>query len=73
MKKCRENITFQIAVNKPITKQDTQENESTSLRAKLHARTSSYAISPDHPQQKHFRFFKILHQKTEKSKNKNLI
>jgi hypothetical protein len=34
MKKCRENITFQIAVNKPITKQDTQENGSTSLRAK---------------------------------------
>jgi hypothetical protein len=70
MKKCRENITFQIAVDKPITKQDTQENESTSLRAKLHAHTSSYAISPDPPQQKHFRFFKILHKKTQKSKNK---
>jgi hypothetical protein len=54
MKKCRENITFQIAVNKPITKLPNTTRKKTI--PPLFAQNcivvpASYAISPDHPQQ----------------------
>lgn len=67
IKKRREkNSTFQIKINKPIAKQDTRENETCSLDAKLHTPTSFYAISPDHPQRMHLGFFRILQQKNKR-------
>jgi len=44
----------------------TRENETCSLDAKLHTPTSSYAISPDHPQRMHLGFLRILQQKNKR-------